>query len=198
MKLFVSHISALRYWRREEGLGDSVRARITSLNSAIGNVKDAKQLDPTTHGLIMGIEHPLNVLICRKEDRRYARSLKPRVWREGLPYNAFRRIAPNLYVSSPEFVFVQMSAQLSVVELAQLGNELCGGYFLLPRTGFSKHVNKKPLTTRTKLVNFVKSVPNARGAQKALNALRWVANHCNSPMETNSLLMLYLPGRTGG
>lgn len=198
MNVYVSHISALRYWRREEGLGKDPLAQVTTLADVASGVKEVKNADPASHGIIFTSDNPLNVLVPNTPSRRFANALRPRVWSEAIPDGAFRMIAPNVYVSTPEFVFVQMASQLSLVELAQLGNELCGGYYLCATTGFDEHVGKKPLTSHAKLLSFVRSVPQARGAQKALRALRWVANHCNSPMETNTLLMLCLPSRMGG
>ena len=198
MNLFVSHISALRYWRREEGLGTSEPAPIDSLADAVASTKDAKQLLAKKHDLPQTAAHPLHVLLPTKASRRYAKSLIPHVWRTELPADAFRQVAPHLFVSSPEFVFVQMASKLTLVELAQLGNELCGGYYLRQITGFGKHEQNKSLTTKAQLEDFVERVPKARGAKKALHALRWITNHCNSPMETNVLLMLCLPTRMGG
>lgn len=198
MNLYVSHLTALRYWRGEAGIAASSPARVRSIADAIASVKDAKSLEPTHYGLIMSDQSPLHALVCNRDHRRYAKSLKPNVWSADLPSNAFRRIAPHLYVSSPEFVFVQMASQLSVVELAQLGNELCGGYFLRSHTGFGERDGLRPITTRAKLEAFVASVGDVRGAKRARMALRWVCDHCNSPMETIALLMLCLPSRMGG
>ncbi len=198
MNLYISHMSALRYWRQQGGLGDSRRITIRSLSKAITSVKDARLLNPKEIGLIMTENAPLDVLVGCKGERRYAKDFHPHTWQTELPSSSFCKIAPNLYVSSPEFVYVQLASQLSLVELAQLGNELCGGYYLLATSGYEKREQGKQLTTRYKLEKFVTQIGDVRGARKALRALRWVTDHCNSPMETNAMLALCLPTRMGG
>lgn len=196
MKLFVSHLSALRYWRQADGLSTGSRAKVSTLSNAITSTKDVKIIDPRKYGLIMSADHPLHVLVSSIERRRYAKELKPHLWSRDVPAGAFLRIAPNLYVSTPEFAYLQLATSLSLVELAQVGNELCGGYFLLATSGFVER--ESPITSRSKLTAFVQQNANVRGARKALKALSWVADHCNSPMETNTLLALCLPSRLGG
>ena len=201
--LFISHLSALRYWRRDEGLGTSELVEGLSLDNATKSVRDCNRLlsakmDTDAFPMHMSEGNPLYVLVGCKGARRYASTLVPRVWQGPVPANAFRRIGPHIYVSSPEFVFVQMASTLSIVELAQLGNELCGGYYLQRVSGFGEHTDKQPLTSRADLKRFALCVATARGAKKALRALRWVCDRCNSPMETNVLLMLCMPSRMGG
>lgn len=196
--LFVSHLSALRYWRQSEGLRTTSDTRVRSLASAISNIKDARNLNPKAHGLIMSKDYPLDVLVSSKQERRYAKELQPHPWSSEVPDRAFRQVTESLFVSSPEFLFIQLAKSLSLVELAQVGNELCGGYYLLSSSGFCERPSNEPITTRKKLLSFVKRAPNSRGTKKALRALAWVADHCNSPMETNTLLVLCLPKRLGG
>lgn len=143
-------------------------------------------------------KHPLDVLVGEHEKRRYATEFRPHLWSTSIPRNAFLRIAPQVYVSSPEFVFVQLASLFSLVELAQIGNELCGGYYLLASSGFCQRPEKSSITTRRRLESFIARAPEARGAQKARRALAWVTDHCNSPMETNALLALCLPKRFRG
>ncbi len=196
--LFVSHMSALRYWRQPEGTKTGKRSRTRSLNKAITSVKEARRLGPAEQGLIMKPDHPLHVLVPSVASRRYAKDFQPHVWEGEVPYGAFLKIAPFLFVSSPEFIFVQLAPQYSVIELAQIGNELCGGYYLNAVSGFGQRPNNMPLTSRSELLAFLDKVPNARGAKKARRALEWVADHCNSPQETIGLMALCLPPRRGG
>lgn len=196
--LFVSHISALRYWRQPEGTAMGKRSRARSLAKAITSVKEARRLMPAEQGLIMKPDYPLHVLVPGVASRRYAKGFQPHVWQGEVPYGAFLKIAPNIYVSSPEFVFVQLASQYSLVELAQIGNELCGGYYLNAISGFEQRPSNTPLTSRRKLLAFIDKVPKARGAKKARRALEWVADHCNSPQETIGLMALCLPPRRGG
>ncbi len=198
MNLYVSHMSALRYWRQFEGLSTSDASKVRVLKNPVCSTKDARLIMPAEHGLIMQPGHPLDVLVPSESARRYAKDLRPHVWAGEVPMGAFRKIGPNLFVSSPEFTYVQLALSFSVIELAQVGNELCGGYFLMAFSGFQTRLGKRPITSRRKIANMIDRVVEVRGAKRAREALRWVADHCDSPMETNTLLVLCLPKRLHG
>ncbi|MCL1895041.1 MAG: hypothetical protein FWG03_00685 [Clostridiales bacterium] len=105
-------------------------------------------------------------------------------------------------VSSPEFCFLQMASQLTVVKLIELGYELCGVYSMpnasdknVPIRGFH---NRQPLTNIKKLKAFLESMPGVKGHKKAVRALRFVINGSASPMETKLAMFLTLPYMLGG
>ena len=197
-KLLVSHLSALRYWRSANDL-EVAKAKVSRVNTIAGSitsVKQARTLAPANHGLIMSEEYPLDILVPSARKRLYAKRLSPHAWSGPVPPGAFRRIANGLYISSPEFVFLQLAGTLDVIELARLGNELCGTYNLRRNAKSTKR--NKPLTTKAKIERLVNRAKGAFGATKAKQALRWVCDNSNSPQETNMLLALCLPKSLGG
>lgn len=99
-------------------------------------------------------------------------------------------------MSTPEFCFLQMAGCLSLVQLIQLGFELCGTYALV---GGAPAVRRAaPLTTKVKLAAFVEQSSGARGCKKAARAVRYVQDGAASPMETMLAMMLCLPYGLGG
>jgi hypothetical protein len=111
-----------------------------------------------------------------------------------------------LVVSSPEFCFLQMAAELPLVKLIELGFELCGTYSLpgvaepegrpsTPGKDFDSH---PPLTSLKKLKAFAARMAGIRGHKRASRALRYIADNSASPMETILTMLLTLPYKLGG
>ncbi len=198
MKLLVSHLTALRYWRAATELEVEVAkpSYITTTRGSVASVKDAKLLAPADHGLVVNDEAPCDVLVHDTANRRPAATLMPHVWSAPVPTGAFLSISDGIYVSTPEFVYIQMAGLLDEVECARLGNELCGNYNLRRYGHFTQRT--KALTSKAKMANMVNRAKHCYGATKALAGLRWVSDGSRSPQETNVLLALCLPRRMGG
>lgn len=202
VKLFVSHMTALRYWRSSTELevASSKRrpCRVRSLRGCVTQAREAATLYPREAGLIMADGHPLEILVPSREQRCPSRLLKPHVWSTTLPHGAFRKLDDDgIYISSPEFVYLQLAELLDAIDLARLGNELCGTYNLGVSAGFGE---RRPLTSKRRLVDFVKraSASGSYAAAKAQECLQWVVDNSASPKETDTLLALCLPRRFGG
>ena len=200
MKLLVSHMSALRYWRSASALEIELTkpCRLRSARRGASGLRDVLEFRPKDEGFIMSDDFPLDVLVLSNEARRRSGTIAPHQWSAGLAYGSFVRLRgdSDIYVSTPEFVFAQLANELNDVELARLGNELCGKYSLAAGSGFTER--SKSLTTKAKLSRYVNRMPESSAQQRALKALAWVADGCASPQETNLLLVLCLPTRLGG
>ncbi len=198
MKLLVSHHTALRYWRSATELEVKVAkpTRIATTKGSVASVKDAKYLAPADHGLVVNDKAPCDVLVYDADSRRPAATLVPHVWSGPVPAGAFVRIAEGIFVSTPEFVYLQLAGTLDEVECARLANELCGYYNLRRYEHFTQRI--AALTSKARLTNMVNRSKHCYGATKALAGLRWVCDNSRSPQETNVLLALCLPKRMGG
>jgi len=111
-------------------------------------------------------------------------------------------IGNGFMMSSPEFCFLQMAERLTLIELIELGYELCGVYSLplgderdIPRSGF---FNRKQLTSTKRLHEFLSLTSGAKGHKKAMRALRYLCDGSASPMETKLTMLLCLPHMLGG
>lgn len=166
------------------------------MSGAVSSVKDVRKIAPAEYGFIMNDEYPLDVLVSSRDNRRPASSLQPHMWTSKFPRGSFRQVADDLFVSTPEFVYVQLAAFLDHVELSRLALELCGTYRLSRYEHFAG--NCPQLSSATKLSNFAGRATGVRGSKKGLQALRWVADGSASPQETIMMLALCLPQRCGG
>lgn len=140
------------------------------------------------------ISRPLHVLVSHDSLRRNSREHECHVWKSALPKGMVLDTLNGFCVCSPELCFLQMASRLSLVELIQLGFELCGIHDL----SSADIMRCAPLTTVSKLSVCVETLPNVQCRKKAVKALRYIAENSASPMETKLVMLLCLPYRFGG
>ena len=194
MKAFISHQSALEFWRIQLVLpqSDSRRCRTT----LSGNLPAIEQV------WLPGLTLPLHIMLQKAGKRRARQEMKQHIFTGQTPAGCFIGIDNTLFVSSPEFCFLQMASILPLIKLIELGYELCGSYSLhaagdpnIPARGF--HI-REPLTSAKRLAAFVSRMPGVKGRQKALRALSYILDGSASPMETKLSIILTLPYKLVG
>ena len=202
MKTYLSHYSALGYWREHFPLDSELgpRARVTGTEKCASCKDDVIGSIPEE---FIESGHPVDVLVFNEEERRRSKSVKCHAWKIALPAGSFCR-ARGEFVSSPEFTFLQMASELSIEQLVALGCELCGSYVLLPKhvvhPGSLDEMPKRvsPLTNTARIAEFLEGVGKANGKAKAKRALQYVIDGSRSPMETMVYMLLCLPIKLGG
>ncbi|MCL2826466.1 MAG: hypothetical protein FWD72_03580 [Eggerthellaceae bacterium] len=194
MKACISHESAIEYWRIQRALppGSARRARVSLPSSP----------PPTEMMVNAGLSLPVHIVLDSADGRWSSKTMKQHVFSGKTPAACFVDRGDGVFVSSPEFSFLQMASEIPLIKLIELGYELCGIYSLPtagdpepPERGFYK---RKPLTSTKKLDAFIAGMPGSRGRKKALRALRFIANGAASPMETKLSILLTLPYLLGG
>lgn len=199
MDILVSDISALQYWRTV-GVGFLCdgKARRVATTCARNTLKHGDR--PVLSGGRRrpgGCKLPLRVLVSDVCARTEAEDIASRLWGGDLPGASFVDAGEGFLVSTPEFCFLQMASQLTLVQLIQLGFELCGTYALVAAD--EPAVNRgASLTTASKLRAFLEKSPNAYARRKALRAVHYVVDGSASPMETVLSMLLCLPYGLGG
>lgn len=209
MTVYVQGASALAHYRTSSARTDVERCprAVRTLTGATSSHQAV--IDEGIWRLGIGeptADWPLDVLVRDAGQRSRSKSVRARVWHEDLAPTSFRTVSKNVYVSSPEFVFLQMAKYLDLPRLAALGMELCGTYrrnvvAFIPGTDDIIHVtdyHQQPLTTPKRIRGFLTSMRSAPGCSKALKALEYVLPGSASPMETALCLLLCLPRRLGG
>lgn len=175
---------------------DHVRARecVRRFVSAVPGIVDIDlhELDRLGFGL-----DPLDVLVARQEARRVRDGLNCHIFAGPLPRAAFCRATKDVYVSSPEFTFLQMASELSFVDLVMLGYELCGSYSL-PEDGRGEAISGCPGVRESSIARLLASADGVHGVKPARKALAQVIDGSNSPMETVTSMFLSLPTIDGG
>lgn len=197
MPVLISHDSALEYWRAVPPQVDPSTEVATPLPTAeySTTASDLALFDAADYGIS---RVPLHVLGGKDVRRSAAANVKPHTCALAtLPGSAVRAIAPQTYVSTPEFTFAQMARGLGEVGAAVLGFELCGDYshFSAPVSGF---YDRPALTSTAQIAGALAQLKGFYGLSSAQRALKLVIDGARSPMETVLACILSFPARLGG
>lgn len=209
MRVYVQGASALAHYRTS-----SAKTDVELCSQSIRSLADATSsrqaiVDAGVWRLGIGEptpNRPLDVLVRNAGQRSRSQAIRARIWHGNIAATAFRKVSKSIYVSSPEFVFLQMARSLDLPRLTALGMELCGTYrrnvvAFIPGTNSTTYVteyHQQPLTTPRRLKGFLTTMQSAPGCSKALKALEYVLPNSASPIESALYLLLCLPRRLGG
>ena len=197
-KLFISHDSALFYWRTNppkyvlDGADNKVRALRgcpTSSEQVDGFVLSEAEFGP----------FPIDALIPPDTPRIRADSLlRYHEQKTQLPARTLIPIRDGIHVASPALCFVEMCKTLTFTEALELGMEFCGTYAnredqweIIPTRDYQ-------LESASSLLRKTANWHDIHGLVQARKVARFLADGSASPMETRLYLLLCLPRMRGG
>ena len=195
-KLYISHDSALYYWRTNppryvlEGADRNIRA-LNDCPSSDEQIRDFC-LSEAEFG-----PRPIDVLVSPKSPR--PRSiLHYHIQKAPVPRHSLYPLRDGIHLTSPELCFVQLCKTHSLLEALELGMELCGTYALRPGASEDSAPRDYQLTNVGSLTRKVKAWKDIHGLALARKAVQYLADGSASPMETKLYLLLCLPQQYGG
>ena len=156
--------------------------------------EDFSRINPS-HPLYGGA--PVSVLVNNPSSRRQTREIRARCCSADLPEGSFYKLRSNLYIASPELVFLRMAHLVPEMRLAEIGLNLCGRYYKNLDTSEIDD-RSELLTTPAKIQKYLEKASDMRGSTKARKALRWVIGNSGSPAESKMKLQFGNPLWTGG
>ena len=194
MSIFISHTSALEFWRSERAFCSADLSRAKPRAGLVPKCSAAEWLELEERG-VRGA--PLHLAVADAPSRSRAKNIICHVWHGPSAAKSFVRVKDNLYVSSPEACFLQMSTMLPLVKVVEMGYELCGSFALSPSNsrGFCTH---EAPTTAESLRRYMAKSDGISGAKRARRALDYLTDGAASPMEAALVLLLCLPTSLGG
>lgn len=211
MSIVLSHETALEFYRSREVSEAFVHRRRGKACGQVGSLRLGRPVPLSkcvglrkadvlrARGLLPGgLSKPLHALVYRTKNERAISGANCHV--SNLDVKVLSCLiegtsCPAVYVVSPELLFAQMATQLSMLELIQLGFELCGAYSLCTgEQGFFEH---EPYTSVKSIGRFLDSMGKCAPV-KAATALRYVLDGAASPRETQLALLITLPRHKGG
>lgn len=192
MNVYLSHRTALEYWRRHP----APSAYRTIVRGGIGDFT-ARARDIAGLCLDSWAAPPFDVLVPLEAQRRHSSLVSSHVCSHPLPDGSFAKVKRGVAVSVPELCFAQLAARLSLPRLVLLGYELCGSYVLRPGdpNGF---IGCDPLTSVDRLRSYLDRLRGFCGDAKARRALACVADGAASPVEAQIAMLLCMPKGQGG
>jgi hypothetical protein len=202
MKVFLSYDSALACWRAARGV-EEVRSDPQRVAFAPELPADGVAASDLADELACrGVDRPIHILTTRDHRKSRCSFLHLHSTTRVPPQRAFYEVGRGLYVSSPEFCFLQMAQSQSFAEQVALGYELCGSYSKEAHrdsAGLSATLYKAlPLTAPKRLHGFAEANRSWHGAAQALRACQYVQGGAASPMESAIAMLLSLPNKHGG
>lgn len=199
MEAVLCDISALECWRsRSELIGSPDASR-----SAVPRRRGHLHVDAPSASLVHDLRQwgivekdEVHLLVGEHDQKRHLDGAHVHLLSTEVPAGSFVRVVGQVFAVSPELLFVMMAPRLTLVQLLELGHELCGTYRLPGGDGATYGV--KPLTSVSELRSFVRKCKGIRGRAAALSALQWIADGSRSPAETALSIIFRLPYRHGG
>lgn len=211
-RIFVSHSSALLYWRLlhdgESGknLPEPRYLRPAAMREAFLSQRPGKEATLAALDIFRNcpmpassptlVPSPLHFLVPSQNMRRRDDAVCAHLHSGSLPAGAFLYLGGGVYVASPEMCLLQSAVQSSLLSVVELGFELCGTYsFHWNGEGFYA---RDPLASKQSIIRLLDRSPSAPSGRRLRRALPFLQEGAASPMETALVLMLCLPPRFGG
>lgn len=200
MALFLWGSSAWEYLSLHEEEGHACGMRARAPESRFRTAVPGKiEVEDALHNTLSGLTSPLHLVVGQHSSRRSLAGAVCHSWEGRLPDQAFWRAgrARAIYVSTPEFAFLQMAPRHTLVQLIALGFEACGTFWLTKRDvrGFGP---RDVLTTPDALKRALCTMEAAPGIRAARRAAHLVVAGAASPMEAALVMLLCLPCSLGG
>lgn len=203
MKIILSHITALLFWRAYRG---KKPVRMTGAEQRAFLRKHAKEGAPGRNECellralgLPGVEEPFHLMVSDMAKFHNNEKIVFHLLPDDLPAGSLVLIASDVAVCSPELAFVQYAGIFGDVEQTTMfGFELCGTYrFNTSIRKFSYDVNHPVLSVK-RTEEFLGSLSKIKGLPTARKAVEFLLEDSASPMETTAVLLLCLPHRVGG
>ena len=146
---------------------------------------------------------PVDLVVMNAETRLQSKAVRCRTWNRAIPAGGIVRFAEHLFLSSPEFAFVQLARGNSMLRLAYIASGLCGAYC----RDDSSLMKRRPLTTLVMLALYLEAMEREPdglhmrrpdGWTKARRALSYAIEGARSPEEIACGMLLGMPTRLGG
>lgn len=140
---------------------------------------------------------PLHVLVPGNSSRNNTSQLHYHVLPKNIPAESFVKIDESLYVICPELCFLIAARHYEIPRLTVLANDLCSIYRLDFYSEFLQS-GRYNITTRAKIVSYLKQIKDSHGIIKARRAIKYASDRSNSPMESKIAALIRLPLSLGG
>lgn len=197
MRIVLGHTSAIECWQRMGQLV-SLKSPIPASVSWVDTVFTRSEVLEYVGTNLQFLSQPVHLLVANDEQRRNSQDLICHLGLNNLSRQSLYLLDQDVYLSSPEFSFLQMASCLSLTKLIELGMELCGTYSPGDDDGQTGLIRRQALTDIAQLESFIATNPYKHGSRIAAKALSLMQAGSASPMETFLWMRLCLPPRYGG
>ena len=193
---FLSVKESLKYWRSDKPYyGDELLvapAKGISLKNCANSLQELERFRSLTD---VGADEPLELLVSTQAQLRRGKQLSTRLIAKPLPDGSFFEIEHDLYVCSPELLFLLAASMVPLRSLIALGCELCGTYSLFSAS--SSAIRHAQITDVGSIRRYLNQVPGTHGIKLAKQALSCIADGSASPRETDVYMQYCMRPKLG-
>lgn len=199
MNVLITYPSALEFWLNFRHTPSSYEYLKVNADHLVSFFETRSFSSPDFKMIAEGncLSLPLHIMLPKKSQRRNWSNCVCHDAPSALPANSIIKISKNLFVISPELCFIIAARKLSLTQLAMLGYELCAKYRIVSTDPYEQK-SIIPITTTGKLYSFIQNTSFIRGSSLARQAINYVLDNSNSPMESRLALLGRLPVCLGG
>ena len=198
MELFLSHDSALSYWRNARCSGFVPQGAPWVPFVVEAPTRQIEIFELLLRLREFGIVPPVHILVGRAQRNRSLPGFVIHATEMPFGNQAFVAVDSAAAVSCPEFCYLQMASRQSPAGEIRLGFELCGTYAQQARENGNAVFQLPPLTSQRRLLACADALPGWKGVGVMRRALRFVRPNAASPMEAALCMLLCLPHALGG
>ena len=144
-----------------------------------------------------GLSLPLHVMVNKSNNRRRGSYCHAYVRPKNLPEESFLQLDDSVFISSPEFCFLQMSQTLPLPKQVEIANNLCAIYSL-DKTAAAGQIARMPLVQVNDIQAFLGRTKKMPGVKLARQAISYALDRSGSPMESKIGALAMLPLFQGG
>ena len=202
MNICLSHDAAFRWLVRNRNpriTGNRTTARVLPCTSPF--VSESRTLRS-----LLGIDDgKLEVLVRTSAGRRDGDCLRSHYSGNAYPAGSFVKVPVEGFgtvcCSSPELTFLQVAVKHTLLETVYMGYALCSSYRIDAdaENGIAlREGDDEPLTSVSRIGQYLAKVDGAYGTAKARRALAYVRDGSISPTESAMAMALSMPRRFGG
>lgn len=195
MNIIVSHESALAFWSQVRYSIDDVTTP-SSLKNTRNTLATAEAIKVNNLQAERFGAKPIHLLVNASKRRVQTKQVICHQSTCDYPTGSFRRIRDGLLIASPELCFLQMATKLSLPKLVKLGCFFCGTYADI--TGYGLVNDRKPLTSKAKLIRYMEKCKGLTGHSQAARASKLICENVASPQEARLAILLSFPLKLGG
>ena len=214
---FITHDTARQFWQLATDPGCWKRSRRT-FESGRNDAPTRESLSLARHALYqtktLAKADDIHLLLDSRAKRRSTVGAVCHATPCHLPEQSFMHISDDVFVASPELLFVLEANRLDLIETILLGFEICGRYSAPPASLATRlekisrkaakefaergFFDRPPLTNTRKIGAFLEKLEGIHGIRTAAAALPHIIDGSASPMESIAAMLLCLPFRYGG
>lgn len=143
MKYFCGHTEAFFYAYRKgrEAFSAARMSDVTQLDDCVSQLDMVSAVDlasadirppkPMEAGCLCNVGADVgkhHILVSGNANRSESDTVVRHRWNTPIPHGALYLVGPGIYMSSPEFIYLQLAGILSDIQLALVGCWMCGKY----------------------------------------------------------------------